>query len=253
MHYAIVEDLETDQRHLMELIRKISEENGEQADFSCFPSGELFLASFHRGLYSAVFLDIALGSGHMSGIEAAEKMRSAHDRTPVIFTTTESGFALDSYKVHALDYLIKPVREQDLSWCLKELQNRLPSPSLIEIQESSGQGISASRAIVLDDLLYAETVRHGLIIHTVRDEIHTRLTFSELVNLLPKSGRFYVSGRGLLLNFSQVKTIRNTGEVFLKDGRTIFSPKRRIKETQTAFSSYIFDSLRQRNEGGHSL
>ena len=93
--------------------------------------------------------------------------------------------------------------------------------------------------------MYAETQNHRQIIHTLKEDISARLSFAELLALLPKSGRFYMSGRGLLLNFSQVGDFQEDGTIHLKNGECIFCSRRKKKETKEAFVAYLFDSLRK--------
>lgn len=54
-----------------------------------------------------VFLDI-----QMPGITGIEFARTISKRTLVIFTTAYTEYALDSYEVDAIDYLIKPVEAE---------------------------------------------------------------------------------------------------------------------------------------------
>ena len=49
MHFAIVEDTESDRKILHELILENCSRHGESADFSFFPSGEAFLEAFRPG------------------------------------------------------------------------------------------------------------------------------------------------------------------------------------------------------------
>lgn len=246
MHFAIVEDLDADRQRLTELIRTNCAANGEEAEFSFFPSGEAFLRDLRRGSYSAVFLDIMLAPGGMTGIAAAMQLRRVDERVPIVFTTSETEFALDGYAAHPLDYLIKPVRAEKVAWCLKELRERLEPAAFVELLESAGQGVAPSpRPVPLDDLLYAETVRHGIVVHTASGDIAARQTLSELAQLLPKSGRFYLCGRSLLVNFSHVQDIAADGEILLKSGETFFCSRRRTRETKAAFSDYIFSRLRK--------
>ncbi|MDO4325311.1 MAG: LytTR family DNA-binding domain-containing protein [bacterium] len=245
MHYAIIEDLEMDRKHLSDLIREDGFRYGENVELSCYQDGEAFLEDFRKGLFSAVFLDILLGNGKITGIETATQIRERDERLPIIFTTTETSFALASYRVHPLDYLIKPVKEQELSWCLKELRDYLAAPAWFEVQVSSGQGAATSTChILLDEFVYAETMRHGLALYTLSGVTATRLSLAELTAILPENGRFYISGRGHLINFSQVSAIENTGKILFKDNRTIFCSRRKIRETQRAFWEYTASVMR---------
>lgn len=239
VHYAIIEDLESDRQYLSDLIHK-NPPVGEDIEISCYPDGESFLAEFRDGRFSAVFLDILLGHGKLTGIETAIRIREAGGRLPIIFTTTEPDFALAGYQVHPLDYLLKPVQPEKLDWCLKELRESLAVPVWFEVPVSSGQGAAASsRRVLLDDLLYAEAIRHGLTLYTLSGAIDVRLSLTELSALLPGSGRFYMSGRGHLVNFSQISSIENSGEILFKNGSRLFCSRRRLRETQLAFRQYM--------------
>ena len=105
--------------------------------------------------------------------------------------------------------------------------------------------MSSTQRILLDDFLYAETQNHRLIIHTSSGDTATRISFSELMSLLPKGRRFYMSGRGLLINFSQVASVDEDGSVHLKNGSCFFCSRRKKKETKEAFATYLFDTLRK--------
>ena len=146
-------------------------------------------------------MDIMLAKNGLNGIETAEKLRAVAARIPLIFVSNERDYSLEGYRVHPLDYLLKPVDADALDWCLNEIRTFLSEPAYIEIQAVLGQGQSSCQRILLDDFLYAETQNHRLIIHTLKGDVATRLSFSDLMALLPKGGRFYMSGRSLLLNF----------------------------------------------------
>ena len=75
MHFAIVEDTESDRKILHELILENCSRHGESADFSFFPSGEAFLEAFRPGLFSVVFMDIMLDRNGKNGMETAKELR----------------------------------------------------------------------------------------------------------------------------------------------------------------------------------
>lgn len=61
-------------------------------------------------LADLIFLDI-----HMTGITGIEFARTISKRTLVIFTTAYTEYALDSYEVDAIDYLVKPIESERFS------------------------------------------------------------------------------------------------------------------------------------------
>ena len=175
----------------------------------------------------------------------ALELRKSAQRLPIVFTTSERDYSLQGYRAHPLDYLLKPVEEKALAWCLDEIRTFLAAPAYIEIQAALGRGQASTQRILLDDFLYAETQNHRLIIHTSSGDTATRISFSELMSLLPKDRRFYMSGRGLLINFSQVASVDEDGSVHLKNGSCFFCSRRKKEETKEAFATYLFDTLRK--------
>lgn len=134
MHFAIVEDLAMDQEHLIRLIQENFKKHNETADFDCYESGEDFLEHFRPGLYHAVFMDIMLDQSGLNGIETAEKLRSIAERIPLVFITSERDYSLQGYRVHPLDYLLKPVDANALSCLLMKSVHFLLSRLILKFR-----------------------------------------------------------------------------------------------------------------------
>lgn len=242
LHLIIVEDLELDQENLKKLIQKDCDISHETVNFSCYKNGEVFLSNYHAGTCDALFLDILLDG--ISGIEIAKKVREIEPRLPIIFTTTEPDFALDGFTVHAMDYLLKPLRPEKVSWCLKELREYLSVPAFLTLSEIEGRGHSSARNVALNDILYGICQNHNMIIHTITGTICTRLSFQNFQAHLPHIGCFLVCGRGLVVNLSYVEQVK-TGELLLKTGETLPFSRNRTTKIQEAFSSWLFSRSRK--------
>ena len=65
-----------------------------------------------------IFMDIQLSDG--LSFEIFDHFRIS---TPVIFTTAFDQYALDAFKVHSIDYLLKPIDPDDLQKALKKYQD----------------------------------------------------------------------------------------------------------------------------------
>ncbi len=242
MHFVIVEDLPSDQQKLMKLILSDYAGRKQQADFSCFDSGEDFLEKYRPGMCDAMFVDVLLGS--MSGVEVARYVRKQEPSLPIIFTTTEPDFALDSYQVHAMDYLVKPLDHKKLSWCLKMLHEYLASNAYIELSVIDKERHSQLCPVALDNILYAQSQNHVLVVRTTDGMIRTRLNFQHFLNLLPHTGRFLVCGRGVVVNLSQVESVED-GVLLLKSGERLLFTRGRLTEVRKAFIDWSFQRSRK--------
>jgi len=74
---------------------------------------------------AAVFLDISMPE--VDGFAVARRLPPG---TLIVFTTAHDQHALRAFEVNALDYLVKPVRAEDLSRALDKLAHRRGGPRL---------------------------------------------------------------------------------------------------------------------------
>lgn len=75
------------------------------------------LANMNQLSFDVLFLDVEMPI--LNGFDFLEKLGSF--RFDVIFVTAYSNYVLHALRVHALDYLLKPVDEEELSDCIKRL------------------------------------------------------------------------------------------------------------------------------------
>src|SRR5678810_1023349 len=81
-----------------------------------------------------IFLDIKLSDG--LSFELFEQFSL---RCPVIFTTAYEEYAIRAFKVNGVDYLLKPVQEEDLKKAIDKCRSMIESLSLIHISEPTRQ------------------------------------------------------------------------------------------------------------------
>lgn len=235
MHLIIVEDVSFDQETLADLIRQDCDGHGESVDLSFYASGEDFMSHYRPRSCDGLFLDIVLGG--LTGIEVARRVREAEARLPIIFTTTERDYAVDGFAVHATDYLVKPVTQDRISWCMDRLREYLAEPSSVSLLETSGRGHSAPVDVPLDDILYAQCFDHIIQVHTVSGVYRIRQSFQGFTAQLPHTGRFYVCGRGLVVNLSHVARVLDS-ELLLKNGDSLSFSRNRRRDVQQAYAEW---------------
>ncbi len=245
MYFIIVEDLSSDCNHLLHLIEEYCTAHAEAVSFTCYENAESFLEDYRPGYCNAIFLDILLEK--LSGIGAAKKVRQVDERVPIVFTSGEKSFSFESYRVHALDFLLKPVRSSQLSWCMDQILKSMAAPLSLTVPEARSMEGTPEQIIPLEQLVYVESIRNGLLVHTTSGVIRTsqRLTFSKIVQLLPKNGQFCIFCRGQLVNFAHVSGIGSRGEIRLKNGQVLYCSRRKIREILSAFAEYRIMHLRK--------
>lgn len=70
-----------------------------------------------------VFLDIAMPE--ITGLELAEQLSILEDPPEVVFVTAYNQFALEAFRVNAIDYVMKPVHDAELQRVLAKITKRI--------------------------------------------------------------------------------------------------------------------------------
>jgi len=66
-----------------------------------------------------IFMDI-----HLSDGDSFEIFKEQEVKSPVVFVTAYDQYALDAFKVNSIDYLLKPVKKEDLSRAIEKYKQR---------------------------------------------------------------------------------------------------------------------------------
>lgn len=89
--------------------------------------GEAALAWLQNNNADIVLLDIQMPG--MGGLEVAAQIKQQKNSPVIIFCTAYDEYALEAFRVQALDYLLKPVRPEELNRALNRAAEWLNSPA----------------------------------------------------------------------------------------------------------------------------
>lgn len=169
-----------------------------------------------------MFLDI-----QMPGINGIEFSKMVNAETRIIFTTAFEQYALDSYKVNALDYLLKPISYEDfmqsvnkaVNWFDLQKRNK-PTPIHSNTSEEYIYVKSDYKLlqIPLNQILYIEGLKDYVKIHLDGEQknILSLLSMKIMEEHLP-SDRFIRVHRSYIVQKSKIKIIDRGRIVFGKN------------------------------------
>lgn len=202
-------------------IKKLVEQISQLELLQTFNSGEAASEFMQTTEVDLVFLDI-----QMPGINGIEFARSIPKHTLIIFTTAYSEYALDSYEVDAIDYLVKPI---DQAKFRKAVDKAITYHSLlIEEDKNSAEKIEEDYILVksdrkffrvnLKDILFIEGLKDYVIIHLNEQKIITRMTVKNMHELLPQNiflriNRSYIVNKNYIGSFDNNDVFINKYEI----------------------------------------
>jgi two-component system, LytTR family, response regulator LytT len=128
------------------------------------------LKALHTQQIDLIFLDIQMRD--LNGIELARVLDKGDRKTRIIFTTAYNQFALEGYRVDALDYLLKPFNYEEFLRAAQKalhyaglLNKPVLQTSVLNETERADDNYLFLKAeyqlvrIALDDILYIESLK----------------------------------------------------------------------------------------------
>lgn len=164
-----------------------------------------------------VFLDIK-----MPGVNGLEFARMIPSDTLVIFVTAYAEYALDSYEVDAIDYLVKPIEIERFN---RAVQKAHTYHSLLKTDNSKNQveSVSASHIFVkaerryfriqLENILFIEGLKDYVVIQTPEQRIVTKMNLKSIHEMLPKDV-FLRTNKSYIVNSNYIASFDNN-DVFI--------------------------------------
>lgn len=124
MKVIIIEDEKPSARRLQRMLQKL-DITAEVMLHSVEESLEWFQNNEHPDV---IFLDIQLSDGLSFEIFEHVEIKSA-----IIFTTAYDEYALQAFKLNSIDYLLKPIDDEDLAKAVSKYKDRLPKEQSVTL------------------------------------------------------------------------------------------------------------------------
>ena len=124
MNVLIIEDEKPAARRLQRMLQALNVEVTQMLH-SVEESIEWFANNPHPEL---IFLDIQLSDGLSFEIFDEVSVKSA-----IIFTTAYDEYALQAFKLNSVDYLLKPIDEDELEAAVAKFRERKPDPKQVQL------------------------------------------------------------------------------------------------------------------------
>ena len=207
-----------------------------------FSSAVEALHVIHQEDIDIIFLDIQMPD--LTGIELARVIEKSGTPGPrIIFTTAFNQYALDGFKVDALDYLLKPFNYEEFlraATRAKTYVELLQKASTANVIETKDEYLFLKVEyqlvrIAYDDILYTEGLKDYVKVHLKSDNkpILSLTSLKALEEKLPTS-KFMRVHRSFIVNLDKIGAItRNTIQI----GNTTIPVSDQYKETFSQFLS----------------
>lgn len=201
-----------------EIIEQLAKEDNRLTLTGSFRNARSAAQFMSSNTVDLIFIDI-----QMPDINGLDFAKSIPNSTLVIFTTAYSEYALDSYNVEAIDYLVKPIEQDRFQ---KAVNKAVSYHSLLtnEIKQNI-ENISDDFIFVKSerkylkvnykDILFVEGLKDYVIIHIRDKKIITKMYLKTIQDLLPTS-LFFRINRSYIVNLHHIDSFDNN-DIFIQE------------------------------------
>lgn len=211
-----------DEQKARNLLKVLIEENCPQiAEIQMADNLPEGVNLIHQLQPNIVFLDIEMPG--YSGIQLLEFLTPEQINFEIIFTTAYSEYALKAFELNAIDYLLKPLRDEQVenavkkaihqigksrvSERLEELRNTLKATNLRKIGLPVGNGVlfAGFDSIILmeADRMYTKVYRQN------EDMLLVSKPLKFFIDILADAKEFYRPHRSFLINLKHIQQYVN--------------------------------------------
>lgn len=213
---AVCDDSKEHVEIISNMIDLILKNNKLNCLFETFTSSKELIANHEKRNFDIIFLDMEMPE--QNGIETGLSIKNIADNTKIIYVTAHQGYAYDSYKVKAEDYLLKPIDylklENSILLCFKKLQTK-KERKFLDITDINRN----INRIFIDNIIYMQREKDRKIhIECIyKKTIIINQTISNLEKNLADNRNIIKANQSCLINLNNVRKITKDIITFCDD------------------------------------
>lgn len=238
MKIAICDDEKMCMAQVLDVASDYAEERKDKKlEFDLYSSPEDLLGGVRSGKnYDIFVLDIVMPE--MNGIQLGQALRGMGAEGKIIYLTSTREYALDSFRVRAFDYIMKPVEKttfyKTMDEAIDSIAVKKDKSLIIKTKDSAAR-------VTYDSILYAELSRRSMLLHLTDgqtlESTTLRTTFADATAELLADARFAPCGVSSVINLRHVMSVEAECAVF-EGGKRVFFNKKLCRELRSAWNNY---------------
>ncbi|OPZ87852.1 MAG: Transcriptional regulatory protein YpdB [Firmicutes bacterium ADurb.Bin419] len=225
---------------MVQLLNEYRSSKCLNCEYTTFSNGFELISVLEKGKRFDIYcLDIMMPG--FTGIDVAKEIRGFDKTAPILFFTSSPEFALESYSVKAINYVLKPISREKLFFTFDDLLEQIEvkkDEDTIIVRNNDG-----IQKILISNIVFAEVIGRNVLYHLVSGKvIECTESFSTVCNNLLKYGCFLKTHRSYLVNMQYIDTIENH-QVTLQTLNSVPIAQGKAKEIKQQYLNYQMEGL----------
>ncbi|MCR4590032.1 MAG: LytTR family DNA-binding domain-containing protein [Lachnospiraceae bacterium] len=238
LRIAICDDDDTDRDRVHGLVNEYLTKKNIRARVRVFGHPDSLIEECGSFLPHIYILDIVMPM--LSGIQAARELKWNQPDCEIIFATSESSYALESFDVNPVNYILKPIDREKLFSSLDLALSRVDTGSERSVAIKVKGGLQTLR---YEEILYIEYRNHVVSYHMISGETVSpptlRIGFAEYLETNHADCGFVRCHESIAVNIGAIDRLTKT-DITLRNNEQIPVSKSRYQEVLDAYMDYRF-------------
>ncbi len=235
LQIAVCDDNIDELSNMVQLIDQYRASKNLNCEYAVFPNGFELISTLEKGkIFDIYCLDIIMPG--FTGIDVAKEIRGFDKTAPILFFTSSPEFALASYSVKAINYVLKPISKEKLFFTFDEMLEHINAEKNNEaIIVKSNEGI---QKILISNLAFAEVIGRNVHYHLLSGRVIECIeSFSVVCDKLLKYDCFIKTHRSYIVNMQYIDTIENR-QMTLQTLTSIPIAQGKVREIKQQYLAY---------------
>ncbi len=243
MYIAICDDQPEELQQIVDLLQVWQQEHQTMCRFKTFHTADELLDAAKEEAFTLYILDVIMPG--TNGIDVAQEIRSFDSAADIVFLTVSPHFAYESYRVKALDYLLKPLQPQVLFSILNNVAQKEQKP-----QEGFTLKIGTTLVrILFSQLAYVEVCHKHLYFNLTNGQVWEVFgSLKDYETILLERPEFMQTHRSYIVNMLQIAEFSPAG-IRTFSGKLLPVSRLRYAQLQNDYMELLFPSNLQNKEG----
>ena len=241
MHIAVCDDNINELSRISSLLEDFDRERDGSITYEAFHSGMELLETMQSRQFDLLLLDILMPG--VTGMDVAKELRRSKSETPIIFLTSSREFAVESYRVSAEDYIMKPARRDEIFSALDKQRTRFAHEEAY-LTLKTGIGIVK---LPFSQIVYVEVINRAVQFVLVGGEVREVYGYlTDYERILLSDPHFYKPHRSYVVNLRHVTELDKKGLATIV-GKTVPVARDAFTKAKAAYMKYLLSPNERRN------
>jgi len=236
---AICDDLAEDRDRVNGYVKEYVETRHVDAEIHVYDHPDKLLVEAEKLRPQLYILDIVMPM--VTGIEAAREIRWNQKEAQIIFATSEPSYALESFDVNPINYILKPVDKEKLFDTMDLAINHIDLSEEKSIVIKNKTGLYT---LFLKDIMYMEYRNHVVSYHMMNGDViptsTMRIGFAEYLRTNHTGMGLVQCHESFAVSIPAIDKLGRT-DITVRNGEMVPVSKSKYEEVSKAYLNYRFE------------